>query len=75
MLTCQGCAALAAMSLRHDANRRAILAGGGACVVVNGMQLHATSLRVQRQACQALRNMVARAPELCDTGLTCTDTS
>lgn len=37
-------------------------------MVVNGMSVHANNLRVQRQACQALRNMVARSPDLRDAG-------
>ncbi len=62
----QGCAALAALCLRNETNSRHVVAIGGPCVVSNGMHIHAANVRVQRHACQALRNMVARTPELRD---------
>jgi hypothetical protein len=65
----QGSAALAALALKTPANAIAIAASNGPHVIVKTMYMHPTALKLQRQACMALRNVVVRNPELIDTVL------
>jgi hypothetical protein len=73
-----GCGLFAAMALRKPKNATAlVMAGVHNCVVNIAMRQHPTSVTVQRQGALAIRNIVARSPELrpmilndCDTEVT-----
>jgi len=65
----QGSAALAAICLKQPGNATAIAAANGAHVIVKTMYMHPNAVKLQRQACMVLRNMVARNPELIDAVL------
>ncbi|XP_077989439.1 armadillo repeat-containing protein 6-like [Glandiceps talaboti] len=64
-----GCAALAAVSLRNPKNCNAIVGCGGAVVIIQAMKVHQDEVRVQKQACMAIRNLVARTREYNDAFL------
>jgi len=59
------CATIANMALRRPDNAVKIVGLGGATLVINAMRTHAeTHAVLQRQGCLAIRNIVARSPEL-----------
>merc|ERR1711998_27050 len=58
-------ATIANMALRRPANAVKIVSLGGATLVIGAMRTHAeTHAVLQRQGCLAIRNLVARSPEL-----------
>lgn len=65
----QGSAALAAICLKQPGNATAIAAANGPHVIVKTMYMHPDAIKLQRQACMVLRNMVVRNPELIDVVL------
>ena len=65
----QGSAAIAALTLKTPANATLVAAAGGPHVIVKTMYMHPEAVKLQRQACMALRNIVVRNPELCDAVL------
>jgi hypothetical protein len=69
-----GCGLIAAMALRKPKNATALIMAGAHKSIVAAMQQHTASVTLQRQAALAIRNLVARSPELrsivlseCDT--------
>jgi hypothetical protein len=46
------CAAITALSLRHQNNANAVVLGGGANLIVKAMVMHPTSTRLQSEACR-----------------------
>lgn len=62
----QGAAALAALLLKTPANATAVAAAGGPHVIVTVMHMHPDAVKLQRQACMAIRNCVVRNRELVD---------
>jgi len=65
----QGSAALAALALKTPTNATAIVAANGPHVIVKSMYMHPKAVKMQRQACMALRNTVVRNPEHIDAVL------
>eukprot|EP00041_Stephanoeca_diplocostata_P034535 m.1182727 g.1182727 ORF g.1182727 m.1182727 type:complete len:519 (+) comp24539_c0_seq2:240-1796(+) len=65
----QGAAALAALALKTPANAAMIVAVGGPHVLVKLMYMHPAAVKLQRQACMAIRNMVVRNQDLIDAVL------
>ncbi|XP_006821593.1 armadillo repeat-containing protein 6-like [Saccoglossus kowalevskii] len=61
-----GCAAIAAISLRNPANCRVVIQSGGAPIIVQVMKIHRDVETVQKQGCMAVRNIIARSREYCD---------
>lgn len=64
-LCAAGCALLAALALRCPPNAEVIMAANGAELIVQTMKLHPDSPNVQKLACMAVRNLVARSPNNC----------
>merc|ERR1711924_327792 len=59
------CATIANMALRRPGNAVKIVGLGGANLVIAAMRTHTeTHAVLQRQGCLAIRNLVARSPEL-----------
>jgi hypothetical protein len=68
------CGLVAAMALRKPKNASALVAAGAHTSIVAAMRKHMTSVTLQRQAALAMRNLVARTPELRSLVLTECDT-
>mmetsp|Transcript_24911 Transcript_24911/g.64895 ORF Transcript_24911/g.64895 Transcript_24911/m.64895 type:complete len:510 (+) Transcript_24911:282-1811(+) len=62
----QGASALAALMLKTPANAKAVAACNGPHILVTVMHMHPEAIKLQRQACMALRNCVVRNRELVD---------
>ncbi|XP_070541808.1 LOW QUALITY PROTEIN: armadillo repeat-containing protein 6-like [Ptychodera flava] len=58
-----GCAAMAAISLRNPGNCKVIMESGGAAVIIQVMKIHKDESKVQKQACMAVRSLVVRTKE------------
>ena len=58
----QALGTLAALALRNDSNKEAIMASGGLALVAGAMRAQPTLPGVQRAACLLVRNVVARSP-------------
>ena len=52
------------MSLRNNSNAKMIVSAGGHNIIVKAMHIHHARASVVKQACSAIRNIVARNPEL-----------
>ena len=63
---CTSAAALAALLLKTPANATAVAAAGGPHILVTIMHMHPDAVKMQRQACMAIRNCVVRNRELVD---------
>jgi hypothetical protein len=66
-----GCGLFAAMALRKPKNATALVDAGTHVLIVGAMERHPHSVTLQRQAALALRNIVARSPELRPAILDC----
>ena len=63
------CGLIASMALRKPKNATALVAASSHTYIVTAIQKHVTSAALQRQAALAIRNLVARTPELRSTVL------